>query len=828
MRKRLLWIAASLLLALVSLAGAGVGVVYYQWRASLPAATGEFAAPGLEHPARIERDHLGIPVLRGKSRRDLAFAMGFAHAQDRFFQMDMLRRNSAGELSEVVGRPTEERDRSVRVHQFRSRAREVMNRATDEERAELAAYADGVNAGLGSLGRHPFEYDALGVKPTPWKPEDSVLVLYSMFLDLQGNDFLDESALGLIFDLYPEPMARFLAPEGSEWDSAIDGSKTEATPIPSSDVFDLRQEPPRRAWPPHEPGAFEDFEAISLGSNNWAVAGSRTTHGGAIVADDMHLRIGVPNIWYRAAFAIESEGNDPSAKGRLIAGVTLPGTPTVVVGSNQRIAWAFTNSEGDWSDLVIVEVDPEDNNLYRTADGKKPFIKHTEVIKIKGAADEKIEIRSTIWGPIIDEDHKGRPRALVWAAHDPRAANFGLGHMDEVATIEQAINLANRSGSPHQNFVVADDHGRIAWTILGRIPRRVGYVGDIPRSWSNGASRWDGYLDPKDYPRVIDPPEGLIWTANARVVGGEMLRKIGVGGFDLGARAGQIHNDLSALPKASELDMLAIQLDDRVPFWSRWQKLCLDVLTSEAVNGKPRRKEFRTLIENWGERASVDSAGTALVFAFRDRVARLTLQPLTERAKQADKRFQLSALKRSEATLWPLVSKRPTHLLPTDFKTWDDLLLTAVDDVCGAAVRQRGSLREYTWGKLNTTKIRHPMSQVVPWLSSWLDMPAEPLSGGWRHLPKIQRPNSGASERMAVSPGKEEKGYMHMPTGQSGHPLSPHYRDMHASWTKGQPTPFLPGSAVNVVTLKPAPKVNKPLLKELPPREKDKDKSSEE
>ncbi len=237
------------------------------------------------------------------------------------------------------------------------------------------------------------------------------------------------------------------------------------------------------------------------GSNNWAVSGKHTADGRALVADDMHLGIRVPHIWYRASLVWP----DAEGKSHSMTGVSLPGTPAIVVGSNGHVAWGFTNSEGDWVDVVIVEVDPDDKDSYLTPDGPRKFEHVTESIKVKDAADEKLEIVSTIWGPIIDHDHQGRPRAIRWVAHDPDGVNMGLMRMESADNLEDALRLANLSGSPAQNFVVADDQGRIAWTILGRIPQRVGFDGRLPTSWADGSHRWDGYLAPEEYPRIVDP-----------------------------------------------------------------------------------------------------------------------------------------------------------------------------------------------------------------------------------------------------------------------------------------------------------------------------------
>jgi penicillin amidase len=377
--------------------------------------------------------------------------------------------------------------------------------------------------------------------------------------------------------------------------------------------------------------------------------------------------------------------------------------------------------------------------------------------------------------------------------------------METVGSLDEAQALAPEVGIPNQNYVVADAAGRIGWTIIGRIPRRFGHDGSVPVSWADGTKGWNGWLAAAEQPRVVDPPGGRLWTANARVVGGEKLAKVGVGGYDLGARQGQIRDGLLALDKASEDDMLRIQLDDRALFLARWQRLLLDVLAPEALAADARRAEARRLVEGWGGSASVGSAGYRVVRAFRERVRGLVLDPLLAPARARDgKRLRPGSAPnpRWEGPVWAILAARPAHLLDTRFPSWDALLLEAADKALAELTEDGRALAGRTWGERNTTLIQHPLSRAVPWLGRYLDMPRQPLPGD-NHMPRFQSPSAGASERFAVSPGREELGYFHMPGGQSGHPLSPHYADGHAAWAKGEKTPFLPGPAVHVLTLVP-------------------------
>ncbi len=784
------------MLVLVVLVAGGTGVwLYGRISASLPQLDGEVTLSGLAARVTVERDALGVPTIRGSSRVDVARALGFVHAQERFFQMDLLRRSGAGELAELVGPAAVKRDRLARVHRFRDVARRAVARASDREHTLLDAYAAGVNAGLAELGAPPFEYLLLRAEPAPWKPEDSVLTVLAMFMELQDEDGSRESDLGVLHDTLPEPLFDFLAPRGTEWDAPVVGEPFAQPPVPGPEIFDLRSRP---SLPREAAAAPLDLEPVALGSNNWAVAGSRTADGRAILADDMHLHIGIPNTWYRASLVWREGGED-----RRMTGVSLPGTPAVVVGSNGHVAWGFTNSYGDYGDLVVLEGVPGDEDSYATPDGPRRIERVTERISVKGAADEELVVEETIWGPVIDRDHLGRRRALRWTAHDPEAVNLRMVDLGSARSLSEALGIAARCGIPAQNFVCADEAGRIGWTIIGRIPRRVGFDGRLPGSWADGERRWDGWLDPAEYPRIVDPPGGLLWTANARVVGGEMLAEIGDGGYDLGARAGQIRDDLRAVDELGEADMLRIQLDDRAVFLTRWRDLELHTLTPEAVAQDPRRGELRSTLEGWGGRAAVDSAGYRMVRAFRIVLEEQVMAALTAGCREADSRFSYRQIPQREGPLWALVTERPPNLLDPAFRTWDEQLLAAVDATLDDMDELGGPLSGHTWGERNSPSFRHPLSAAVPFLARLLDIPPQPIAGD-SNMPRVQVGEHGASERLAVSPGHEAEGYLHMPIGQSGHPLSPHYRDSHPAWLEGRPAPFLPGPAVNTLELLPA------------------------
>jgi len=811
--KRLGLAAGVVVAVLIAAALAAACRVRGEIRASLPLLDGELALAGLGAPLTIERDARGVATIRAEDETDLVRATGFLHAQDRFFQMDLLRRSAAGELAALVGGAALELDRRLRVHRFRARAGAMLARASSSGRRSLEAYASGVNAGLSALGGKPFEYLLLRAEPEPWRPEDTTLVSLAMFLDLQDGNGSLESSLGLMHDLLPEALFDFLTPAGTEWDAPLDGSTIEPAPVPGPEVVDLRTMAPwsELARQPSEPSAGVPASLPPRGSNNWALAGSLSAHGGALLANDMHLGLAVPNIWYR----LSSIRTDSSGAELRVTGVTLPGTPGIVAGSNGHVAWGYTNSYADWSDLVVVEVDPASPDRYRTPDGWRRFETHRERLRVNSCAAAlacngivdagAVEVRETIWGPVVDSDHLGRPRALRWVAHEADAVNLDLLELAAARDLDAALAIATRAGIPGQNVAVADRSGRIGWTIMGRLPRRTGFDGRLPGSWADGSRRWDGWLDPGDYPRVVDPPEGRLWTANARVGGREYLERVGDGGFALGARASQIRDDLRALRRASEHDLLGVQLDDRAVFLERWHRFLLALLDERAVAGNESRTEFRRLLaETWTGRASIDSNAYRFVRAFRQFLAQEVFDTITLPCRRADPAFEYF-YRQSEGPLWAIVTARPPNLLHPAYDGWEAWLLAVVDRTIDYYLKDGGTLAERTWGQRNTVRIAHPLSLAAPWIGRLLDldMPREPLPGD-QHMPRVQGRSVGASERMVVSPGREQDGIFHMPGGQSGHPMSPFYRAGHRDWAEGRPSPFLPGETRYVLRLVPA------------------------
>ena len=779
-------------------AGAGVliviafGVIWLALRASLPQLDGAINAAGLNGPATIVRDDSGIPTITASTREDLAFATGFAHGQDRFFQMDLIRRQAGGELSELFGSVALGIDQLHRFHRLRARAQTVFDLASPDNRSVVERYADGVNAGLQSLGARPFEYLLLQKEPRVWLPEDSVVVVYAMFMQLNDSRARKDVQRGFAHRVLPAEVYSWLYPDGSPWDAPLMGEPRSVAPFPSPDEYAVRD------WESEAPPANERGRPPLDGSNNWAVSGALTTTGRAMVSNDMHLGLTTPNIYYQARLVLSG------ADAQELAGVTLPGTPFVVAGSNGHIAWGYTNSYGDWTDAVVLQPGFSPGT-YRTPEGDRPFVTYTETINIADAEAVDYPIRETVWGPVDEAaNYPDGDIAVSWIAHKPDALNLQLIKLETAQTVNEALDIANTMGMPPQNFVTGDADGNIGWTIAGQIPIRADYDPMLPSDWSEQHG-WIGWREPSEYPRIVNPESGRIWSANSRVADGEALGIIGDSGYDLGARARQIRDGLFAKDSFEPEDMLAIQIDDRALFLTPWRDLLLEVLDDASIAGDDDLIEYRRLVSEWIPRASVDSVGYRLVRGFRYEVRLRVFHGLMEPVQAAyDQTVELRISNQFEAPLWQLVTEQPQHLLPRNYDSWNALMIGAVrENIAWFSANYEGSLKDRSWGEKNTAAIRHPMSRALPFLADWLNMPQSQMNGD-SNLPKAQGPTFGASERFSVSPGDEENGLMHMPTGQSGHPLSDYYRKGHDSWLNGESSPFLPEEPAHTLTLIPA------------------------
>ncbi|MBT6928801.1 MAG: penicillin acylase family protein, partial [Waddliaceae bacterium] len=510
--------------ALIIISGALAGTIYHFVKGGIAQYSGTVELPGLSAPVTIERDSYGIPTIKASNRADITRAIGFTHGQERFFQMDLLRRKSAGELSELVGKKALPLDKKQRFHQFRKRMQKNFEMMPEAERKDLIAYAEGVNAGVKALSKKPWEYYLLGGTPREWMPEDSMLVGIVMFQELQDSTGEFDLSRGYMEKLLPPDVYEFFVNNGSAWQATLDESITPMKPIPGEESFSYL----------YKRGLTEEEqfpEIMPIGSNNWVMDGSHTGGQGAIVACDMHLSHSVPNVWYRAHFEYYNDKGEEI----VVDGVTLPGAPPIVLGSNGNVAWGLTASEINATDIVIIE--ETEPGYYKTPDGVMAYEKDTEIINIKGGKTAECDVINTIWGPVLDKTFFGKPVALKWVAHELLSVNMKLVLFEDCVTAEEALEKSKNVRTPALNLVVGDSEGNIGWTLIGYVPKRKGYEGNIPVSFADGTASWEGCLDAEEYPIIYNPSSGILWTANNRTLGNEWTGLLGDGGYFSSARA---------------------------------------------------------------------------------------------------------------------------------------------------------------------------------------------------------------------------------------------------------------------------------------------------
>ena len=796
------------LLAILALAALLVVAALWEVHRSVPTLDGQARVPGLQSTVTIARDERGTAVVKGANRLDVARGLGFVHAQERFFEMDLTRRSAAGELSALFGPLAIERDKARRAHRLRAMLTARFATLNADERALLQAYADGVNAGLAQLGAKPWQYLLLRAEPQPWQPVDSLLVVGEMFWMLQGNSVDEGLELAQWRECVGDDVFDWLEPRGGRWDAALDGSVLTPGAMPGPDRLDLRKFMP--ATPASgaasvvahaEESMFLDDRAAPdrheplVGSNNWAVSGARSVTGDAMLANDMHLGLGVPSIWFRAQFEI---GGDQPIRAE---GVTLPGVPAMVAGSNGHVAWGFTNSYGQWFDWVKVPAHPDAAQLTHL----------TETIAVKGGADVKLDVTQFAGLPVVEKSG-AQQYALHWVADVGDAYGLALDDMLKAGDVQAAMRVAAASGIPEQNILAADVHGAIAWTIAGaRLNTQTPAAATFGRfvDATGLAQLRRPLLTPSGadvLPIAADPLDGQLWSANARTY--EVLPQsrpafgaaIGDGGYDLGARAQQIRDRLKATPRFDEKTLGAIHFDDEALFLRPWAGRIAAIAASSTS-----RPEITKLLNDWNGRADADQAGYRLVSEVRKRVldALWTAwsRPLIKAGECPARKFDWHA--RFEYPVEEALDKQPAHLLPRGFASWDAFMLAQIDATVANMTRDGARpLAQATWGEVNRSRIGHVLSRALPILAGVLDMPSVAQSGD-RNMPHVAAPSFGQSERLVVAPGHEERATLSMPGGQSGHPMSPYYGAGHADWVAGRPIPLLAGAPQHVLTLSP-------------------------
>jgi len=809
---------------------------------ALPQLEGSLSVSGLHAPVSVERDQHGVPAIRAASMDDLVFTQGFLTAGDRLFQMDSIRRHAAGELAEILGSSLLQHDRMQRTLQIRVAADHAVAQLPPEQLHWLEIYAAGVNAAVDAMhDRLPIEFRILNYRPKPWLPRDSLLVSLAMFEDLTNGfpEKLNREALTarlatdsppdlraqLLSDLFPvgswrdhppsQPVPDLTAPVDEVPPIPLDDSQVKLrSPAPTSNVADLLAL--TQALSP-------SCSSCRPGSNNWVVAGAHTASGQPLLSNDMHLTLSVPGIWYAANLEAPLPG---STEPFHVVGVTLPGTPFVIVGHNQHVAWGFTNLGADVQDLYLEHTRGSGvSQEFQTADGNwRPMLHQRELIHVRGAADQTLDVLATEHGstptPIISPmiPTETRPVSLRWVIYDPGTLTSPFFSIDSAPDAPALAQAFEAFGGPAQNLVYADDHGHIGYHATGHIPLRGAMLSPSPLSpvptdatAADAASHeWAGYLPYDQLPQTIDPPGGILATANARITPDGYPFPI-TGNWSDPYRNQRIWKLLAGREHLSAADMLAIQGDvysdpDRVIA----QRLAYALDHANLRSDGKRLHQAADLLRSWNGKVSSDSPAAAIVDAARAALWPMILTPRLDASAPGSKSPGPSP-KPWQLYLWgerafaeeQIIVHTPARWLPAGYATWDDLLAAAVNQGLADA-HAPSNLTAWRFGKAHPLVMQHPLFAQSALLSRIVGLPtgvtSQAQSGNGTTIKQVGR-SFGPSERFTADLANLDGSTLNLVLGESGNPASPFFLDQFSAWLHVTtfPLPFT-GPAVRSAT----------------------------
>jgi penicillin amidase len=780
----------------------GVALLTAWWlvHRALPMLDGAVTVPELREGVIVDRDQWGRPWIRAKSVEDLVMAQGYVMAQDRLWQMDLLRRAAAGELAEIFGPVALEFDKENRTLGMRLAAQRAGADSTPEIRALLDAYARGVNRYIEERrGRLPIEFTVLGYKPALWTPTDTYLISLYMYKTLTST-WKSKLNRQWITDKVGAEKARDLFVSDSPLDHYIVGGSAAPSPtkrpahargLPRSGASGHAPPFPAREWDAAQ-SFLAQFEAESseiIGSNSFVVNGEHTASGGPLLANDTHLMLGVPDIWYLIHL---------TAAGWNVDGFALPGVPLVIIGHNDRIAWGFTNSNAEVQDLYVQQFSTENPLLYRVNSGWVPATTRKEVIHVRGEPDISLDVLVTRHGPIVHREtanEGGRSYALRWTALDPGGLDFGFPMLGKTKNWDEFVEATQHIAGPGQNTIYADVDGNIGFTIPARIPIRASGTGSLPIAGDSDEFEWRGYIPFDELPRVLNPAGGIIATANARTVGPGYkyyLSDRWAGPF----RTARLYQRLEGRRGLRPSDCNAIQND----IVSLPDQFLAQQLVAAAAKQQPKDVRTRSLVARLGGYdglAMAESVETSLLEYTRHALLHHLLAPylddeVTKYELWEPRSIYNNVWWRDKVFLENVLRTRPAAWLPKEFADYDALLMASADE---AVTKLEADTREsdaakWNWGRLHALDMPHPLGRS--WLLHRLLSIGPYDRGGTVDTVKAMGVGHGPAMRFDADLSDFDNSLMEITTGESGQYASPYYRDQFPEWFAGRaiPAPF--------------------------------------
>ena len=767
------WIVRCLygLAGLLGLAAIGLAGALLWVRGSLPQSEGETIVSGLEGPVEILRDGHGLVTIKAGTEADGHFALGYAHAQDRLFQMEMMRRTGAGRLSEVIGEPTVRFDRYMRTLGFYRLAEANLATLDPEVQAALVSYTAGVNAFLADEDLIlPPEFQLLRYRPEPWRPADSLVWGRLMAMQLSSNWHTEIQRLLLAADLTPAQI-EFLWPDYPE-----DGPVTLAALARGVDRAALTRLTEIVPW---------DW-APKDASNSWVLSGAQTESGAPLLANDPHLSLSAPGTWYLAR--IETPA-------LTLTGATTPGVPFMVLGHNGRIAWGFTTTHSDTQDIFIERLAEDDPERYQAPDGPLPFETRDETIAIKGGEGQTMTLRRTRHGPVISDlepEAMGRLEpdqvlALAWTALEADDQTAGaLYRINRATDWPGFLDATRRFHSPQQNIVYADLDGTIGFVAPARVPLRKQGDGGAPVPGWTGDHDWAGLIPFEELPQSHDPASGRIISANNKVVPDSYPHLLTADWPDP-YRARRITEVLDREPKASLDHSTALQIDSV----SLAARELLPALLAR-LKTDPDSEAPRAALARWDFVMDRDRPEPLLFYGWLRALNRMIF------ADELGPHF--AGFSRPDPALIARVL--------SEGEDWCDDTATPEDEPCPVIVTRAfsaalmelgrhldGNWQDWTWGMLHRIQYSHTFWQQIPVIRDWLraDLPVDGGNftvnrAGARFAGPLERAFEsvhGGGYRAVYDLADLDNSRFMIAGGQSGNPLSPHYGDLLPLWRDG-------------------------------------------
>jgi penicillin amidase len=750
--------------------GLGGGAVWL--RTSLPLVSGEIRVAGLGKVVEIVRDRHAIPHIRASSMADAYFALGFVHAQDRLFQMDLARRAGAGRLAEIFGARAVGSDRAMRILGIGRLAESSLAALAPEVRTGLSSYAAGVNAFLEAhAGALPPEFVALGYRPEPWREADSLIWPRMMAFQLSGN-WRGEAVRGrLAGKLRPEQIADlFLYDDGGAPPTLAAALPDEADRMLAELITDM----PRSLRP-------------VTASNSWAVDGAHSATGKPILVNDPHLPYRAPGTWYLARIETPELA---------LTGVTVAGVPVTLLGHNGRIAWAFTTTESDTQDLYVERLDPADPSRYLAPEGSRPFEARTEIIRVSGAPPVSLIVRETRHGPVVSDigprfaaPEPGHVIALAAAALRPgdrtAEALWGVNRARDWAAFRDALRLYQ---GPQQNITYADTAGNVGFIAPALVPIRRSGDGSAPSPGWTADHDWIGFIPFDELPQALNPPHGRIVNANHRIVGSGyryFLGHVETPPY----RARRIHELLDAAPKFAPADATRMLMD---PLSTIARDLLPRLLTMAPRDG--RQEAALSVLRGWDGMMRRDRPEPLIFVAWVREI---------ERALYADETGDLFPQlwdMRADFIARALASRNEwcDDVTTSERETCTERLQLALDRALDMLTDRHGSdLAAWKWGDAHRARFPHAIFGFVPILSDFTEI-ALPVDGGADTINRAQFDFANDATPFAAvhGPGYRavydladlDRSLFTQATGESGNPLSRRYSDLTMPWRDG---PFI-------------------------------------